>query len=122
MVTRTTASNRPTEAEPLHGSANPGPRFSDEPLPPVTEQPPAKGCDPGPFVEAAKEHVAKGMDASALAQIEKALVCVHDPKLERFAVIFACRAKLFSRARAHFIRLDEADKPKLAQLCAGPTL
>ena len=121
MVTRTTASNQPTEDDPLYGSSSPGPRFSDEPLPAVTPQPAAKGCSPDKFVAEGKDKLGMGMHASALAAFEKALVCVHDPAIEKYAVLAACQGKLFSRARAHFIRLSDADKPTLAQVCAGPT-
>ena len=121
MVTRTTAANQPTDDDPLYGSPNPGPRGSDEPLPAVTPQPPAKGCSPDKFIAEGKDKLAMGMNASALAAIEKALVCVHDPAIEKYAVLAACKGKLFSRARAHFIRLADADKPTLAQICAGPS-
>lgn len=97
-----------------------GPRFEDEPLPAVTPQPAAKGCSPDKFVAEGKDKLAAGMHASALAAFEKALVCVHDPEIERYAVLAACQGKLYARARAHFIRLAEPDKPKLAQICHGP--
>ena len=100
--------------------ASPGPRFTDGPLPAVTPQAPAKGCGPDAFVAEGKEKLAMGMPAHALALFEKALACVHDPMLERYAVIAACQGKLFARARAHFVRLTEADKPKLLQICLGP--
>src|SRR5207244_5299489 len=119
---RTTASNQPSEDNPMSAASSSGSRFSDEPLPPVTPQPPAKGCSPDKFVTEGKDKLSAGMHASALAAFEKALVCVHDPAIERYAVLAACQGKLYSRARAHFIRLADDDKPKLAQICAGPTL
>jgi len=119
IATRTTASNTPAEDDRLYASSS-GPRFSDEPLPPVTPRPPAKGCSPDRYVAEGKDKLAMGMHASALAAFEKALVCVHDPQIEKYAVLAACQGKLFARARAHFIRLADADKPTLAQICAGP--
>ena len=106
------------DSEPMPAPA--GPRFSDEPLPAVTPQPPAKGCRTDELVAEGKDRIAMGMHAKALSLFEKALVCVHDPEIEKLAVLAACQGRLYQRARAHFIRLAEKDKPAMAQVCQGP--
>ncbi len=108
-----------TEDVSPHG-ASMGPRFDDAPLPPVTPQPPAKGCDATVFLAEGRGKLASGMPAHALAAFERALVCVHDPNVEKLAVMAACKAKLYSRARAHFIRVPEPQRAELAEICGAP--
>jgi len=93
------------------------PSMFDEPMPALTGRPPPKGCDPAPETAKGQDAMAVGNDAMALAAFERALVCVDDPKLERFATLAACRAKNFARARYHFVRLPEAMKNQLVQIC-----
>jgi hypothetical protein len=106
--------------DPLYRSHASGPTFTSEPLPAVTEQPPAQGCDAEPFVTQGRDALSMGQPAQALAAFEKALVCVHDPKVESLAVMAACQAKIYSRARAHFVRVDPAARDRLIQICHGP--
>jgi hypothetical protein len=125
-VRAATVSSLPAEGSGFHDDddwmmhGTPGPRFSDAPLPPVTPQPDAKGCSPDKFVAEGKDKMQIGAYAQSLAAFEKALVCVHDPEIEKYAVLVACKGKLYQRARYHFIRLAERDKATLAQLCQGP--
>jgi hypothetical protein len=98
-----------------------GPSMFDEPLPAVTERPAAKGCDPAPETAKGKNALAMGSYAVALQAFERALGCVHDPKLEQLATYAACRGKNFVRARAHFVRLPEPMKTQMAQICMPPS-
>ncbi len=107
-----------SDEDPLDAAGTGGPSFGDAPLPTLTEQPPAKGCDAAPFTTEGKDKLATGMPAQALAAFERSLVCVHDPKIEEMAVLAACKAKLYSRARAHFVRVAAESRDHLVKLCA----
>ena len=92
--------------------------------------------EPPPIVEihepeaSAKTHAPEKPGASTpvvitevhpiITAFERALVCVHDPEVEELAVVAACKAKLFSRARAHFIRVSAPHRTQVAQTCAAP--
>ncbi len=110
----------PTDGDDLIYSSR-GPSMFDEPLPAVTGRPPPTGCDPEPEMAKGKEALAVGSDAVALKAFERALSCVGDPKIEQLATLVACRAKIFSRARYHFVRLPPAMQTQMAQICRPPS-
>ncbi len=85
-----------------------------------TPPPPAKGCDAEPFTSDGNAKLASGMPAQALAAFERSIVCVHNPRIEMLAVVAACRAKLYSRATAHLVRVPAASRDSLIQICRPP--
>ena len=101
----------------MYFSRDSGPRFSDGPVPPVQALLPATGCDPAPLLAKGQELIGQGMDAAAIKDLDQALRCDHDPKIERLLTIAACRAKQFTKARFHYVRLPEAMKNVVAQIC-----
>jgi hypothetical protein len=111
---------RGTDEPPEYAATSGDPSFGSGPLPAATEQPAAKGCNAEPFTTEGNDKLAAGMPAQALAAFERSIVCVHDPKIEALAVVAACKAKLYSRARAHLVRVAAESRDPLIQLCRPP--
>lgn len=94
------------------------------PAPPVDVEPAqappvdAAACDAVALADKAKDEMSKGMDALALATVQRSLACKADPDVTRLAFVIACRAEDRAKARAFWRQLPPSRATSsLAQVC-----